>query len=200
MVFTIRKVIWNRTWKNLGRLAGRQARPGMPGPAGGRGGGGVLRVPKRMQALAQTECQLPSLLGRLWCVNQGRPCYLVAQGISMWQVSPGPVRDSISMKSSKACPSGRDPAPHRQAFYSPIFCRSSGPKEAGSNSRTVLITYVPSGLVMYTAQSVPNWKKEQHCERGQGTEGNGRCGFESDSTIFYLMVLCASVPLLVHRA
>lgn len=55
MVFIIRRVTWNRTDRAFERLAGGRTRPGMPGPAGERGGSRVLGVPRTMQALAQAE-------------------------------------------------------------------------------------------------------------------------------------------------
>lgn len=42
-----------------------------------------------------------------------------------------------------------------------FMARSSGPKEVGSSSSTVIFRYEPSGFDRYTSQFGPNWKKKK---------------------------------------
>lgn len=51
------------------------------------------------------EWHLPSLKGRLWCVNQGHPCPAIWDPCG--KCPQGPARDSIIMKSSKSRSLGR---------------------------------------------------------------------------------------------
>lgn len=53
-----------------------------------------------------------------------------------------------------------------------------------------MTTYVPSGLVMYTGQLVPNWKRGKAGVRDAAwLRGLRLTGFESDSATHWLMFL-----------